>query len=128
MPVGINRKLAATALAAVAALAVAVAPATGTPAAKPKPRIVTVSDDLFTPGTLTVAKNKLVKWNWDPANTDTHDVTLKSGPKGVNKKDFKSADGSIGIRFERRLAVPGTYKFICTLHPTVMKLTITVNK
>jgi len=91
-----------------------------------KPRIVSVTDDLFTPGNITVAKNKLVKWVWNPANTDTHNVVLTKGPKGVKKTDFKSADGSIGIRFERRMKVPGSYKFICTIHPTVMKLTVTV--
>jgi plastocyanin len=116
-------------VACVAVLAVAVVPAMGASSAPaPKPRIVSVTDDLFTPGNLTVAKNKLVKWVWDSSNTDTHNVVLTKGPKGVKKADFKSADGSIGIRFQRRLAVPGTYKFICTIHPTVMKQTITVKR
>ena len=95
---------------------------------KPKPKIIKVVDDYFTPATLTVNKGKTIKWVWDSMNTNTHNVMLTKAPKKVKKGQFKSADGSIGIRFERKLTVPGSYTFICTIHPTVMRTTITVKK
>jgi plastocyanin len=55
-------------------------------------------------------------------------VTLQSGPKKVDKKDFKSATGSIGIKFNPVFKKAGTYKFICTIHPDVMKQTVKVKK
>lgn len=117
-------------LASIAALlAITVVPASGRlPLTGGHPRIVSVKDDFFTPTAITVARQKLVKWVWSAANTDSHNVALTSGPRGVKKTDFKSSTGAVGVRFERRLNVAGTYKFICTLHPTVMKLTITVQR
>lgn len=131
MPVSARNTLALAALAVVALFGLLAVQAVGKGTSakpRPKPKIIKVADDYFAPAGITVAKNKLVKWVWDPTNTDTHNVVLKSGPSKVKKSDFKSADGSIGIRFERRLEVPGTYQFLCTFHPTVMKLKITVKR
>ncbi len=128
-----KRWLATSAACAVAAVGVGAVPvvsasAAAKPKPKPKPTIVKVADDYFSPATLTVGKGQTVKWVWDSMNTNTHNVTLTKAPKSVKKGQFKSADGSIGIRFERQLTTPGSYTFICTVHPTVMRTTITVTK
>ncbi len=125
-----KRRAAMVATCAVAAIGAGAVPALSAAASKPKPKpaVIKVVDDYFSPSTLTVNKNKVVKWSWDPSNTNTHNVTLTKAPKSVKKGQFKSADGSIGIRFERQLTTPGTYTFVCTIHPTVMRTTITVKK
>ena len=52
----------------------------------------------------------------------------EKGPKGVKKKDFKSATGSIGIKFKPTFEKKGTYDFLCTIHPDVMTETVKVKK
>ena len=48
--------------------------------------------------------------------------------KGKITKCNKSASGSIGINFTPTFNKKGTYDFVCTIHPTVMKLTVKVKK
>ena len=62
------------------------------------------------------------------ANLDSHNVKLKKGPRKVDKKDFKSATGTIGIKFTPKFKVPGKYHFICTLHSSVMQMDVIVKK
>jgi plastocyanin len=69
-----------------------------------------------------------VKWKWSDFNINPHNVKLTSGPKKVKKKDFMSATGAIGVKFNRKLEKTGKYKFVCTIHRTVMTQTITVKK
>lgn len=130
MPVATIRKIAVAALALVAVLGLMGVPAGGDqrPRPRPRPRIIKVADDFFAPTRVSVARNKLVKWVWAPANTDSHNVVLTNAPRGVRKGAFRSATGSIGVRFQRRLVKPGNYHFICTIHPTVMKLNVTVRR
>ena len=100
---------------------------------------VKVLDDFFSPDTLKVKKDTKVSFKWDKFNLNTHNVTMKKGPKGVKKtkkpcakgkitKCNKSASGSIGINFAPTFNKKGTYDFVCTIHPTVMKLTVKVKK
>jgi plastocyanin len=123
----------AAALIAVAALAV---PSTGVAGKTKKVKVV---DDYFSPSKITVKKDTKVSFKWDKNNLNTHNVTLKKGPKGVKKskkpcakgkitKCNVSASGSIGINFAPKFNKKGTYKFICTIHPTVMKVTVNVKK
>ena len=113
-----------------AALA-AVIPASGGAQEAPRadsPKIIKVADDFFSPAVTTVRPKRLIKWVWSRANVDTHNVRLRSAPQGVDKAKFRSASGSIGVRFERRLPKPGKYTFVCTFHTTVMRLNITVRR
>ena len=89
---------------------------------------VKVADDYFAPDRLKIKQKDSVKWKWDPANLDTHNVVLKQGPKKVAEKDFRSPSGSIGIRFKKRFKVAGTYDFVCTYHKSVMKMTVKVKR
>lgn len=93
---------------------------------------VKVGDDYYNPTGVkfTVPKQgKKVKFKWANANTDSHNVWLNKGPKGLSKKQkksFRSATGSIGVKFAPTFKKKGTYKFICTVHPTTMQLTVKV--
>ena len=123
-------KRAAVALVAIAATAVAAAPASEAGKSK-KPKkgpTVKVVDDFFSPTDVKIKPNTKVKYKWDPSNTDSHNVVIQKGPKGINKKDFKSATGSIGVKFKPVFEKKGTYDFVCTIHPDLMKMKVTVKK
>ena len=120
-------KRAAIALTAIAAVAVTAVPASQ--AGKPKKGpTVTVADDFFSPTEVKVKPNTKVKYKWDSDNTDSHNVIIQKGPKKINKKDFKSATGSIGVKFKPVFEKKGTYDFLCTIHPDVMKMKVIVKK
>jgi plastocyanin len=96
----------------------------------PKPVTVSVADYYFGPNSVTIKKGGSVKWVWAPTNTAPHDVHLKTGPKGLKQKSSYSTKTTAvtNAQFKRTFQTPGTYKFICTIHPTQMKLTVTVKK
>lgn len=123
-------KRAAVALGAIAAAAVAVAPASEAgKSSKPiKGPTIKVADDFYSPTSVNVKPNTKVKFKWDPANIDQHNVIIAKGPKKIDKKDFKSATGTIGIKFAPVFEKKGTYDFVCTIHPDVMKARVTVKK
>jgi plastocyanin len=109
---------------------VAVPVAGAAPSAKPKPvvKTVKVADDFYSPTKLTIKVGDKVNFVWSQTNIDTHNVTLVSGPKGVSKKQFTSLDASTSFHFERTFTVAGKYHFLCTIHPTMMNLYLTVKK
>jgi plastocyanin len=119
----------------VAALALSGATATAADApaaAKPKskPKEVSVADFYFGPEQLTLKKGQSVDWVWAEANTYPHDVHLKSGPKGLKqKKTYSTRTTAVtDAEFEKTFTTPGTYHFICTIHPTQMHMTVVVKK
>jgi plastocyanin len=97
---------------------------------KPKPVMVSVADFYFGPNAVTIKKGGSVKWVWAAANTEPHDVHLKTGPKKLkNKGSYSTKTTAVtNARFQKTFETPGTYKFICTIHPTQMKMTVTVKK
>ena len=113
-------------------VAVALSGVTAAAAQAPKkpPVKVTVNDFYFAPTAVTVKKGGSVKWIWSSYNTYPHDVHLKQGPKTLkNKGKFSTTTTAVtDASFQRTFEVPGTYKFICTVHPTEMKMTVTVKK
>jgi plastocyanin len=111
------------------ATAVALLGATAS-AAKPKPAQVSVNDFYFGPSSVTIKKGGSVKWTWSATNAYPHDVHLKSGPKGLKQKSSYSTKTTAvsEAEFKKSFPTPGTYKFICTIHPTEMKLTVVVKK
>ncbi len=98
--------------------------------AKPAPKLVSVADFFFGPSAVTVKKGGAVKWVWSAANSAPHDVHLKQGPKGLKKKGTYSSRTTAvtNARFQKSFPTPGSYKFICTIHPTQMKMTVTVKR
>jgi plastocyanin len=125
-------KLIAVAVVAVLALSGATATAANAPAKKPKskPKEVSVADFYFGPEKLTLVEGQSVNWVWAEANTYPHDVHLKSGPKSLKQKATYSTKTTAvtNAEFEKTFTTPGTYKFICTIHPTQMHMTIVVKK
>lgn len=95
-----------------------------------KPAVVTVNDFFFGPDSLTIHKGKTVKWVWSESNTYPHDVHLKQGPKNLKERSTYSTRTTAvtGAVFKKRFERPGTYRYICTVHPTLMKLTVTVRR
>jgi plastocyanin len=92
--------------------------------ATPK-KTLNVGDNYFAPQAVKVKSGTKVTWRWpgyDEAG-DVHDVGLMKGPKGV--KRFRSEGASTDYSFSRRLTVPGTYQFNCSLHHE-MRMTLTV--
>ena len=116
-------------LVALAALAVGVLAASGVanPLGKgSQPEKVKVLDDFYKPTNVKIKKNKKVKWKWGQ-DFNTHNVTLKKGPKGVKKSKFSSQTSSAeGFTFIKKFKKPGKYNFYCTIHPDVMKMTVKV--
>jgi plastocyanin len=133
-----------TALAAVLAAGIAVPAAsagTGSADRSGTTEKVKVADDYYSPTKLTIKKNDKIKFAWLDANTNTHNVTLQKGPKGVKRgcptkgknaySDLisicnKSGSGAIGIKFKKKFDKKGTYDFVCTIHPEVMTMTVRV--
>ena len=106
----------------VGAAALAVAPAAAS--TKPSPvKKVTVGDDYFGPAKLKVHVGTTIAWHWPATNTNTHDVKLKKGPKGV--KRFHSDPAAADFVYKRTLKVKGKYSIICTFHENMVQ-TITV--
>jgi plastocyanin len=91
---------------------------------------VTVNDFYFGPTELTIKKGGLVKWVWSSTNSYPHDVHLKKGPKGLKDKASYSTKTTAvtEAHFQKKFPTAGTYKFICTIHPTEMHLTVVVKK
>ncbi len=125
----------ALALAACAVLAVALFGAAAAPAKsnhksthKSKPKIVTVNDFYFAPTKMTIKKGQTVKWVWSELNTAPHDVHLKKGPKKLkHKKKYSTKTTAVtNAQFKATFNTPGTYNFICTIHPTEMHFKLVV--
>ena len=118
--------------AGVAAVGCAVVVPAATSAAASKPKLVTktvsVADDFFKPTKLTIKKQNAISFAWKKSNFDSHNVTLVKGPKGVKHSRFTSITATSGIHFKRQFTTPGTYHFICTIHPESMRLTVIVKK
>lgn len=125
------KQLAAVLVAATAGAAFFVAPSVGGPTADAsgKTKVVSVGDDFFAPGSVKIGKNSSINWVWSNLNFNSHNVRLAGHPKGVKPKQFKSpATGSIGLKFKKKFTVAGNYEFYCSLHATVMRMTVKVGK
>jgi len=120
-PIGILVALVALVVGALAATGVANPLGKGS-----QPEKVKVLDDFFKPTNVKIKKNKKVTWKWGQ-DFNTHNVTLKKGPKGVKKSKFSSQTSSAeGFKFTKKFKKPGKYNFYCTIHPDVMKMTVKV--
>jgi plastocyanin len=115
-----------TTVAFAAVVGAAGAPAEPAQRATPK---VTVADDYFAPDSVKVKQGKKVKWVWDELNGNPHNVRLTdTKPEGVKKNDFKSPTATVNQTFAAKFKKTGKYGFKCSIHPTVMKMTVQVKK
>jgi plastocyanin len=90
--------------------------ATDAPAAGAGGPTVTIQDLAYTPATLTVGVGATVTWVWRDGAI-AHDV------KGDGFRSKVMAEGTFSHRFDQ----PGTYEYVCTLHPN-MTATIEVTR
>ena len=113
------RKRTIPALIAIAALA-SVPLLGGVAKAEPK-TTVKLGDNFFSPSSKTVDSGTKVRFKW--TGNRRHNVTKISGPGG----DFASGTTkSDGVNFVKTFNKSGTYKMICTIHPSEMRLKIIV--
>jgi plastocyanin len=93
-----------------------------------KPKKVQVLDNFYKPTNVKIKKGKKVTWKWGQV-FNSHNVTLKKGPKGVKKGKFRSQTSSAaGFKFTKKFKKPGKYNFYCTIHPDIMKMLVKVKK
>lgn len=128
---GTMRRIGGVVAACAATLALLVVPVrVGSAATKPKPVKVTVNDFYFAPTAVTIRKGGSVKWVWSQFNTYPHDVHLKKGPANLkNKGSYSTRTTAVTeASFLKKFETPGTYKYICTVHPDEMRMTVTVKR
>jgi amicyanin len=84
--------------------------ASAAPAAAPAPAAITIRNYSFDPGMMKVAAGATVTW----INTDGDVHTIKSaaGPEA-----FQSPALDSGGRYSFTFRHPGTYEYICSVHP-----------
>lgn len=102
---------------------------------KPKPRKtwrVDVLDDYFvdqfSPDYLEIKAGDRINWVWSDLNQNPHNVTLESGPAGINRQDYMTPNApSRNYSWTRQLDKTGKWVFVCSLHH-LMRLTVKVGK
>ena len=80
---------------------------------------VSIADNTFTPGTLTVAKGTTVTWQWGGKNS--HSVVGTFDGQNV-QSPTNTGSGTFSFTFN----TPGTYNYHCGVHGTAMPGTIVV--
>lgn len=84
--------------------------AVAAPAASAKPPPITISNYMFKPGVLTVARGATVTWiNEDE---DVHTIKSKDGPE-----TFQSPALETGAHYGFTFHHAGTYHYVCSVHP-----------
>lgn len=126
-----GRAAAALAVGAVAlsALATTAAWASTTPRERPKRVTVRVGDFFFGPRSVAIAPGDSIRWSWAAANTARHDVHLNSAPTGLPRRaSYSTGPAGPGASFRKAFPRAGTYRYVCTLHPSLMRMTVEVGR
>ena len=89
-----------------------------TPNAAAATHSITIANFAFSPASATIAAGDTVTWT----NTDQapHDVTVTSGPVAIHSPTMAT-----GQSWTYTFSTPGTYSYICSIHPT-MRATLVV--
>ncbi len=99
-------------VASVAALGVAQAAPTAT---------ITVGNNFLAPSSKTISAGTKLRFKW--VGGITHHIVKTRGPGG----DIRSPEtSSRGVNLAKVLKKRGTYRFVCTIHPTEMKTKVVV--
>jgi plastocyanin len=122
------RRICLAASVAVLGAGVVAVGAPGTVARATKPKIVKVKDNSYAPDSVRVKKLGKVRWKWADTNFNVHNVTLLKGPKGVKKRQFRSQTAKSDFTFTKRFKKVGRYRFYCTIHPDLMRMTVRVHR
>jgi plastocyanin len=101
-------------LAAVAALA-------GAAQGREPEATITVGNNFLSPSSKTIAAGTKLRFRW--VGGERHHIVKTKGPGG----DIKSPPTSRrGVNLAKVLTKRGTYRFICTFHPTEMRTKVVV--
>jgi plastocyanin len=120
------RRVAATVAALALGLGAIGAP--GTLAKATKPKVVMVLDNFYKPDSVRVRRRGKIRWDWGQ-DFSVHNVTLKRAPRGVTKSRFRSqTTNDPDYAFTKRFKKVGRYRFYCTIHPDVMRMTVRVHR
>jgi plastocyanin len=95
----------------VATPAPTIQPGTTAPPPTPAPAVspeILMAGRAFTPRTLTVDAGTVVRWR----NNDTREHTVTA-----NDRSFDSGLMPVGATFVRTFSTPGTYAYLCLIHP-----------
>jgi plastocyanin len=122
------RRVRVAATAAALAISIAAVAAPGPLAKATKPKVVMVLDNFYKPDRARVHRGGKVRWDWGQ-DFSVHNVTLKRAPKGVVKSRFRSqTTNDPDYAFTKRFKKVGKYRFYCTIHPDVMRMTVRVHR
>ena len=108
------RKLSVAAVAASLATAVAVVPAQAGSS-----KTVSVKNNAFSPGSVSIHKGGKVTWKWTQGGVP-HNVTPAKGGAGSATSSKK------GFTYSKTFSKAGTFKYVCTIHSS-MKVTVKVS-
>ena len=75
--------------------------------------VITISEYQFTPATVTIKAGQSVEWKND--GNVAHTVTETTTPR-----TFASADINPGQSYTQTFDKPGTYNYVCSIHPDRM--------
>jgi plastocyanin len=76
-------------------------------------KTVRVGDNFFRKSSIAIQRGDTVRWVW--VGSLPHNVTVNGGPRR-----FSSATKRSGA-YRKRLRARGTYRYLCTVHPTEMR-------
>jgi plastocyanin len=106
---------------AVAALALAAVAAVGSVAAAAPVATIKVGDNFLRPSKKTVKRGTTVRFDW--VGAARHHIVKARGPGDPIASPATTKDG---VNLAKRLDKTGTYRFVCTIHPTEMRLKLVV--
>jgi plastocyanin len=106
---------------AIAAVALVALGALGGIAGAAPEATVKVGDNFLRPGQKTVSRGTTVRFKWIGAAR--HHIVKAKGPGGPVASP---ATAKSGVNLAKRFVKTGTYRFICTIHPTEMRLKLVV--
>jgi plastocyanin len=98
------------------------------PPPPPAANTVRVTNNSFTPGTLTVATGTSVTWNWDTCSGgDSYGTGQTCVTHSVTMDDNSlTSDSQSSGNFVHQFTAPGTYAYHCAIHGTSMSGKIVV--
>ncbi len=82
---------------------------------------ITVGNNFLSPTSKTIDPGTKLRFKW--LGGESHHIVKTKGPGGEIKSPATSRKG---VHLAKVLSKRGTYRFICTFHPTEMKLKVVV--
>ena len=109
------------AIASVAAVGAMVAALAGVALGDTPKATITVGNNFLSPSSKTIDAGTKLRFKW--LGGELHHIVKTKGPGGEIKSP---ATRKKGVNLSKVIDKRGTYRFICTFHPTEMKLKLVV--